>query len=73
MSENDIPVSREELREYTKARLKVFYEKELDVPLVLFNEVLYHLLRIDRIFRVISCSSEFLGLVKLRSQDLLLG
>ena len=32
-------------------RLKVFYEEELDVPLVLFNEVLDHVLRIDRIFR----------------------
>ena len=30
---------------------KVFYEEELDVPLVLFNEVLDHVLRIDRIFR----------------------
>ena len=33
------------------SRLKVFYEEELDVPLVLFNEVLDHVLRIDRIFR----------------------
>uniref|UniRef100_A0A2K6TE78 Cytoplasmic dynein 1 heavy chain 1 n=1 Tax=Saimiri boliviensis boliviensis TaxID=39432 RepID=A0A2K6TE78_SAIBB len=38
-------------RDYVKARLKVFYEEELDVPLVLFNEVLDHVLRIDRIFR----------------------
>ncbi|XP_052105179.1 cytoplasmic dynein 1 heavy chain 1-like isoform X5 [Mytilus californianus] len=46
-----VPVDREDLREYTKARLKVFYEEELDVPLVLFDEVLDHVLRIDRIFR----------------------
>ena len=46
-----LPVDQEELREYVKARLKVFYEEELDVPLVLFNEVLDHVLRIDRIFR----------------------
>ncbi|KAG1874247.1 dynein heavy chain and region D6 of dynein motor-domain-containing protein [Suillus tomentosus] len=46
-----IPVEREELREYTKARLRVFYEEELDVPLVLFNDVLDHVLRIDRVFR----------------------
>ncbi|EGC38132.1 cytoplasmic dynein heavy chain [Dictyostelium purpureum] len=45
------PVERNELREYVKARLKVFYEEELDVPLVLFNEVLDHILRIDRVFR----------------------
>lgn len=43
-----IPVEQEELRDYVKARLKVFYEEELDVPLVLFNEVLDHVLRIDR-------------------------
>uniref|UniRef100_A0A094ZVV8 Cytoplasmic dynein 1 heavy chain 1 n=1 Tax=Schistosoma haematobium TaxID=6185 RepID=A0A094ZVV8_SCHHA len=39
------------LRDYIKARLKVFYEEELDVPLVLFNQVLDHVLRIDRVFR----------------------
>jgi len=44
-------VGRNELRDYVKARLKVFYEEELDVPLVLFNEVLDHILRIDRVFR----------------------
>ncbi|CAG8454634.1 4044_t:CDS:10, partial [Ambispora gerdemannii] len=46
-----IPVEREQLREFVKARLKVFYEEELDVPLVLFNDVLDHVLRIDRVFR----------------------
>ncbi|XP_033735277.1 cytoplasmic dynein 1 heavy chain 1-like isoform X2 [Pecten maximus] len=51
MSKDYVPVDREDLREYTKARLKVFYEEELDVPLVLFDEVLDHVLRIDRIFR----------------------
>ena len=44
-------MNREELREYVQARLKVFYEEELDVPLVLFDEVLEHVLRIDRIFK----------------------
>ena len=44
-------MGREELRDYVQARLKVFYEEELDVPLVLFNEVLDHVLRIDRIFK----------------------
>nr|CAG8506850.1 6173_t:CDS:10 [Entrophospora candida] len=46
-----IPVQRDDLRDYVKARLKVFYEEELDVPLVLFNDVLDHVLRIDRVFR----------------------
>ncbi len=44
-------MEQEELRSYVQARLKVFYEEELDVPLVLFNEVLDHVLRIDRIFK----------------------
>lgn len=48
MLQDYIPVDQEELRDYVKARLKVFYEEELDVPLVLFNEVLDHVLRIDR-------------------------
>jgi dynein heavy chain 1, cytosolic len=40
LSKDYVPVERDALREYVKARLKVFYEEELDVPLVLFNEVL---------------------------------
>ncbi|XP_055612109.1 dynein heavy chain, cytoplasmic isoform X2 [Uranotaenia lowii] len=51
LSKDYMPVNRSELRDYVKARLKVFYEEELDVPLVLFDEVLEHVLRIDRIFR----------------------
>lgn len=51
LSKEYMPVDREQLREYVKARLRVFYEEELDVPLVLFDEVLDHVLRIDRIFR----------------------
>ncbi|ORX39193.1 dynein heavy chain, N-terminal region 1-domain-containing protein [Kockovaella imperatae] len=50
-SRHYIPVDRDQLREYTKARLKVFHEEELDVQLVLFNDVLDHVLRIDRVFR----------------------
>lgn len=52
-SKNYIPVDRDSLREFIKARLRVFYEEELDVPLVLFNDVLDHVLRIDRVFRQI--------------------
>ncbi|GJQ72501.1 hypothetical protein Trydic_g3572 [Trypoxylus dichotomus] len=51
LSKDYVSVDREQLREYVKARLKVFYEEELDVALVLFDEVIDHLLRIDRIFR----------------------
>ncbi|KAL3321193.1 Cytoplasmic dynein 1 heavy chain 1 [Cichlidogyrus casuarinus] len=51
LSKDYSPVEQEELRQYVKARLKVFYEEELDVPLVLFNQVLDNVLRIDRVFR----------------------
>ena len=46
-----VSVEREILREYVQARLKVFAEEELDVNIVVFNEVLEHILRIDRVFR----------------------
>ncbi|TQS39101.1 hypothetical protein Golomagni_00379 [Golovinomyces magnicellulatus] len=51
LSKNYVPVDREKLREFVKARLKTFCEEELDVSLVLFNDVLEHVLRIDRVFR----------------------
>ena len=51
LSKNYIAVERGELRDYTKARLKVFYKEELDMPLVLFNKVLHHVLRVNKIFR----------------------
>ncbi|PWA00630.1 hypothetical protein BB558_003315 [Smittium angustum] len=51
LSRNYVSVDQDVLREHVKARLKVFYEEELDVPLVLFNDVLEHVLRIDRIMR----------------------
>jgi dynein heavy chain 1 len=51
LTKNYVSVDRAALREFLKARLRVFYEEELDVPLVLFNHVLEHVLRIDRVFR----------------------
>ena len=50
-SKNYIPVERGKLHDYPKARLMVFCEEELDVPLMLLNEVLGEVLRIERIFR----------------------
>jgi len=44
-------VGREELRTFVAARLKVFHEEELDVPLVIFDDVLEHVLRIDGVLR----------------------
>nr|KAJ3421295.1 hypothetical protein HK105_003977 [Polyrhizophydium stewartii] len=51
LSKNYVSVERAELREFIKARLQVFYEEELDIPLVLFDKALEHILRIDRVFR----------------------
>src|SRR5271155_426126 len=51
LSKNYVAVDQEQLREFVKARLKTFCEEEVDVPLVLFNDVLEHALRIDRVFR----------------------
>lgn len=51
LSKDYTPVNHDELRDYVRARLKIFYEEELDVPLVVFDEVLEHVLRIDRVFR----------------------
>ncbi len=39
-------VDREELKDFLSARLRVFYEEELDVPLVIFDEVLDNILRV---------------------------
>ncbi|KAL1836345.1 hypothetical protein VTJ49DRAFT_5263 [Mycothermus thermophilus] len=51
LSKHYMPVDREQLRDFVKARLKTFCEEEVDVPLILFNDVLEHVLRIDRVFR----------------------
>ncbi|KAJ5098437.1 hypothetical protein N7532_005438 [Penicillium argentinense] len=51
LSKHYVPVEQERLREFVKARLRTFCEEEVDVPLVLFNDVLEHALRIDRVFR----------------------
>ncbi|PLB47277.1 hypothetical protein P170DRAFT_466574 [Aspergillus steynii IBT 23096] len=51
LSKNYVPVEQERLRDFVKARLRTFCEEEVDVPLVLFNDVLEHALRIDRVFR----------------------
>ncbi|KAI9851336.1 MAG: hypothetical protein M1838_003977 [Thelocarpon superellum] len=51
LSKYYVPVEREQLRDFVKARLKTFCEEEVDVPLILFNDVLEHVLRIDRVFR----------------------
>lgn len=51
LSKDTRRVDRDELKDFLSARLRVFYEEELDVPLVVFDGVLDHILRIDRVLR----------------------
>eukprot|EP00463_Aulacantha_scolymantha_P006667 TRINITY_DN874_c0_g1_i1.p1 TRINITY_DN874_c0_g1~~TRINITY_DN874_c0_g1_i1.p1 ORF type:complete len:366 (+),score=68.80 TRINITY_DN874_c0_g1_i1:174-1271(+) len=46
-----VSVDQEELREHVKLRLDTFRQEELDIHLVIFDEVLEHILRIDRVLR----------------------
>lgn len=45
------PTDEEELRNFVKHRLRVFSEEEMDVDLILFEDLLDHSLRIDRVLR----------------------
>ena len=51
LSKNYVPVDRDELRDHIKERLKTFCDEEVDVPLILYDDALDHILRIDRVFR----------------------
>ena len=51
LSKNYVSVDKDALKDYILQRLKVFNEEELDVQLVIYNELLDHILRIDRVLR----------------------
>jgi dynein heavy chain 1 len=51
LSKHYLPVERVELKRYIEARMKTFCEEELDKPMILFNDLLDHVLRIDRVLR----------------------
>jgi len=46
-----VSTSQEDLKNYIEGRLKTFYEEELNVHLVVFDTVIDHILRIDRVLR----------------------
>jgi len=46
-----VSVSQEDLKQYIDGRLRTFYEEELNVQLVVFDTVIDHILRIDRVLR----------------------
>jgi dynein heavy chain 1 len=50
-SKNYVSVERTQLRDLLTQRLKSFAEEELEVKLVLFDSVLEHILRIDRVLK----------------------
>ncbi|KAL3100094.1 hypothetical protein niasHS_000705 [Heterodera schachtii] len=45
------PMSSKELEDYVMHRMRQFAKEQLDVKLVLFDQILDHVLRIDRVFR----------------------
>ncbi|ODV62102.1 dynein heavy chain [Ascoidea rubescens DSM 1968] len=51
LSLNYSSVDSDELRLFVSERLRVFSEEEMDVHLVLYDELLDHILRIDRVLR----------------------
>jgi dynein heavy chain 1 len=46
-----VETGQDELRDYVRERLKTFADEELDVKLVVFDGVLDHVLRIDRVLK----------------------
>ena len=44
-------VDQDKLRNFIQAKLRTFNEEELDVPLVVFDSVVDHVLRIDRVLK----------------------
>ena len=51
LNKNYVSVGADELKDHIEARLKQFQEEELDIPLVVFDSVLDHIVRIDRVLR----------------------
>ncbi|EMR09626.1 hypothetical protein PNEG_02210 [Pneumocystis murina B123] len=62
LSKNYMPVNKELLRDYIQARLKTFCEEEIDVPLILFDDILNHVLRIDKAFHQTQGHLIFIGI-----------
>ncbi|KAG5439721.1 hypothetical protein PCANB_000003 [Pneumocystis canis] len=62
LSKNYTLVNKESLQDYIQARLKTFCEEEIDAPLILFDSVLDHVLRIDRVFRQSQGHLIFIGI-----------
>lgn len=51
LTKDYLPVEKEELKAFVKARMRTFCEEDLDKPLILYDDLLDHVLRIDRVLR----------------------
>lgn len=51
LTKDYLPVDKEELKAFVKARMRTFCEEDLDKPLILYDDLLDHVLRIDRVLR----------------------
>lgn len=51
LTKDYLPVDKEDLRAFVKARMRTFCEEDLDKPLILYDDLLDHVLRIDRVLR----------------------
>lgn len=51
LTKDYLPVDQDELQAFVKARMKTFCEEDLDKPLILYDDLLDHVLRIDRVLR----------------------
>lgn len=51
LSKHYVPVDRDQLRLYIRARLRNFCEEEVNTPLVLYDDAIDQVLKIDRVFR----------------------
>ncbi|KAF5093945.1 hypothetical protein D0Z00_003775 [Geotrichum galactomycetum] len=51
LTKDYLPVNKDELKAFVKARMRTFCEEDLDKPLILYDDLLDHVLRIDRVLR----------------------
>ena len=51
LTKDYLPVDKDELKAFVKARMRTFCEEDLDKPLILYDDLLDHVLRIDRVLR----------------------
>ncbi|CCD23572.1 dynein heavy chain NDAI_0B05390 [Naumovozyma dairenensis CBS 421] len=54
-------VSKEALFEFVQQRFQIFSEEEYDMPIVIYDEMLDHLLRIDRVFKQVQGHTMLIG------------